>query len=194
MVVNDAAILAGADIASLTVTHGVTGQSGTSGNAVTISAVGQLVPGKTHDLAFGKINIGGGVSYANFDAGYDQTGAPVNGVASIGTVVVGGTWQGSNLIAGVMPDSTAGHAPWDAGATVIPVIPQGVSASLIPSIASIVIKGKVESASVPGAADTYGFVSDTIAHFSVDGVKQTFLSGQIDPVGDSVDAVARELS
>ncbi len=183
----DGAILAANDIASLTVTGSITGNYV---NPVVISAVGQVNPGKT-DLALGRISVDGAVTFANFLAGYDQTGAPVNGAAGIGAVTVGGNWSGSNLVAGVIA-GTDGHF----GALNATLITS--SASVIPTIASIIIKGQVVSATLPlgdtDVKDTYGFVAKEIDALSVHGVAQSLKNGVIDPVGDSIDTVLRDVS
>jgi hypothetical protein len=179
----DGAILAANDIASLTVTGAI---QGASTNAVTISAVGQVTPGKL-DLAFGKISVGTNVSYANFLAGYDQCGTPVNGAASIGTVVVGGDWSGSNLVAGVIAGSNGNF-----GASNDTLIT--TSSSVVPTIASIIIKGHVTSATPPGASDTYGFVAKQINSISVDGKVLKPIEGTLDPVDQSTDTDLREVT
>ena len=188
-VTGDGAILAANDIASLTVTGSITGQAS---NAVTISAVGQVTPGKL-DLAFGKIAVGskvantGNVTYTNFLAGYDQAGAPANGAASIGTVVVGGNWSESNLVAGVIAASNGNFG--DPHATLITT-----SSTVVPTIASIIIRGNVTGS---GAADTYGFVAKQIDAMSVDGHAQSLTLGVIDPVdpaGPDTDTVVREVT
>jgi hypothetical protein len=188
----DGAILAANDIASLTVTGSITG---TASNPVIISAVGQLNPGKT-DLAFGKISVGQdtnkqSVTYTNFLAGYDQSGAPVNGAASIGSVTVAGNWSESNLVAGVI----AGLVPNTSNTT---AFGQGTdkliatSSSVIPTIASIIIKGHVTTlAGVTDSADTFGFVAKTIDAFSVAGTKPSLKAGLIDPVDLSTDTDLR---
>jgi hypothetical protein len=184
-VYGDGAILAANDIASLTVTGAV---QGTSSNAVTISAYGQVTPGKL-DLAFGKISVVGSVSDTNFLAGYPQSGDPKNGngngAASIGSVVVGGDWSGSNLVAGVIAAALNGNFG-DAHATLI-----SSSSTVVPTIASIIIKGNVTGS---GAHDTYGFVAKQIDAFSVDGKAQSLAVGVIDPVGQSSDTVVREVT
>jgi hypothetical protein len=186
---NDGAILAANDIASLTVTGSVTGTS--ASNPVVISAYGQVNPGKT-DLAFGHITIGKNVTYTNFLAGYDQTLDPLNGAASIGAVVVGGNWAGSNLIAGAEPPLSGGGF----GDSIL------ITSGLIPKIASIIIEGHgapagqngVVSAPVPAAMGTFGFVSGKIGDLILDGVTQRLTIGLIDDVGHSDDTVLRELS
>jgi hypothetical protein len=182
------AILASQDIASLTVTGAITG---TYYDPVVISAVGKLDPGAGPNLAFGKISVGGDVTYASFLAGYDPSGNPVEGSASIGAVTIGGNWSGSNLVAGVIA-GTDGHF----GANNATLITTG--SSIIPSIASIIIKGKVQSAVPPppnvDSADTYGFVAGRIDAFTLDGVAQSLTLGVIDPVGDSTDTVLRDVT
>ena len=187
-VTDDGAILAANDIASLSVTGAITGNSS---NPVVISADGQLNPGKHGDLAFGAISVGGSVTYTNFLAGYDQSGAPdpSAGAASIGSVKVGGNWSGSNLVAAVIAGSN-GHFG-DPGATLI-----SSSKTAIPSIASIIIKGSVQRASPTDSADTYGFVAGKVEALSIDGhaVSLASLSAlPIDPVGNSFDTVVRDV-
>ena len=117
--------------------------------------------------------------------------SPWNGAASIGTVVVGGNWAGSNLIAGAEPTMTGGNF----GDSAL------ISSSVIPTIASIIIEGHgapagqngVVSAPVAGAPDTYGFISGKIGAFSLDGIAQSLSLGIIDPVGHSQDTVLRDL-
>jgi len=180
-VTDDGAILSANDIATLVVTGSV---AGNTSNPVEISALGQSSPGKT-DLAFGNIVVGHDVAYTNFLAGYDQTLSPVNGAASINQVVIGGDWSASNLIAGAEPVTI--HGPF--GQSML------INQNLVPTIASIIIKGQVESAMpTPGPANTYGFVSGKIEAFSLHGVVQSVAFGQIDPVGESVDTILSSLA
>jgi len=183
-VTDDAAILAANDIASLRVTGSITG---VASNPVVISAVGQLNPGKT-DLAFGKISVAGNVAYTDFLAGYDQTGAPANGAASIGSVIVGGNWSGSNLVAGVIAGVSNNYGdPTDVLIT--------STASVIPTIASIIIKGNVTNpAGVTDSPDTYGFVAKKIEAFALHGVSQSVANGVINPVGQSTDTDLRDIT
>ncbi len=175
----DAAILAANDIASLTVTGGITGAAS---NPVVISANGN--PGASSGIAFTKIAIAGNVTYANFLAGYDQAGLPSNGAAGIGSVIVGGNWSGSNLVAGVI--AANGHFG-DPHATLI-------DTADTPTIASIVIKGEVINAPVAGSANTYGFVAREIGSFTLHGIAQNITAGLIDPVGQSTDTVLRDVT
>ena len=73
-----------------------------------------------------------------------------------------------------------------------------MSPLFIPTIASIIIKGQVVSATVPegdpDAANTYGFVANKIDAFSIDGKAQSLASGFIAAVGDSIDTVLRDVS
>jgi hypothetical protein len=180
---DDGAILAANDIASLRITGSITG---TASNPVVISAVGQLTPGKT-DLAFGKISVAGNVAYTNFLAGYDQTG-PTNGAASIGSVIVAGNWSGSNLVAGVIAGVSGNYGdPTDVLIT--------SSASVIPTIASIIIKGNVTNPpGVTESPETYGFVAGKIEAFTLHGVAQSAAIGVINPVGQSTDTDLRDIT
>ena len=131
------------------------------------------------------------MTYANFLAGYSQADSPVNGDAIIGSVTVGGAWSGSNLVAGVIAGTDGYFGA--ANATLITS-----SASVVPTIASIIIKGQVTNPQVPSGGydepNTYGFVAKKIDAFSVDGVRQSFPTGVIPKVGSSTDAVLREIS
>jgi hypothetical protein len=175
-------IAAGGSISSLIVAGGIQGQAS---SPVTISAVGPATPGKLN-LAFGDIWVGGSVADTNILAGYDQYGNPVNGAASIYSVVVNGSWSGSNLVAGVL---AANGNFGDPNATLITS-----SASVVPTIAAIVIKGNVESATPPGAANTYGFVAEKIDALYVDGHAQAFAMNVVQNVDGAQDTDAREVT
>jgi hypothetical protein len=181
-VTDDGAIAAASDISSLSVT-GAAGIVGNSTNAVEISAYGRATYHKT-DLAFGKISVAHNVTYTNFLAGYDQSLTPSNGVGSIGSVVVGGNWSGSNLVAGAEP-VTAGGPYGDSTL---------ITTGVIPTIASIIVKGQVVSAPVTVSEGTYGFISGKIGAFSVDGAKFSVKNKEIDPVGQSDDTILEQLS
>ena len=182
-------IVAANDIGSLTVSGSVTG---TYSDPVVISAGGQDVPTRS-DLAFGRISVGGGVTYANILAGYDQTGAAVNGAASIGTVIVGGDWSGSNLVAGVLA-GTGGHFGAEDGSDSL--IPAGNS--IIPTIASIIIKGQVKSAIVPAGdtdlANTYGIVAGKIEALSINKLAQPLGSLSTVPINPVPDTAVQDIS
>jgi hypothetical protein len=162
-------VLAANAITSLNVSGAITG---TAIDPVIITAVGQVNPGAV-DLAIGHITVGHDVAFANILAGYGADLSPVNGAASIGTVVVGGDWSGSNLIAGAAPATPSD--PYG-GSTLI-------DSSLVPTIASIIIKGHVDSASA--AAGTYGFISGKIDSFSLAGALQKPPPATITDVGQS---------
>ncbi len=190
---NDGSIRVANDIGSLTVTGSI---AGTYENPVVISAVGQITHGKT-DLAFGKISVGkdgsgNSVTYADFLAGYDQSGSigtPVNRAASIGSVLVAGNWAGGNLVAGV---ETTG-ATFGANLKLIPP-----TASIIPTIASIIIQGKVENGPIHGAEtdgpNMYGFDTGKFGTVSIDGVAQSFPFGSITGLGNSTDTNLEEVT
>lgn len=73
---------------------------GSETTPVVISAEGQAQPGPTTDLAIKSISVGGTVARTSVLGGYNFQGMPVNADAQIGAVNVG-TWQESNLVAGV---------------------------------------------------------------------------------------------
>ena len=185
----DGAILAANDIGSLTVTGDIVGTPAApayNANPVVISAVGQLTPGKTGDLAFGKISVGGNVEFTNFLAGYDQNGNPVTADASIGTVKVAKDWTGSNLVAGVIAGSS-GHFG-DPADTLI-----STSNKVIPSIASIIIQGKVDSVPNGPTGDIYGIVAGKIGTLNVNGQALTLVAGAAKTLDTPTDTIAEEV-
>jgi hypothetical protein len=131
----------------------------------TISAVGQLKPAKTKDLAIGSITIPADAVLLNIFAGYDPSLTPVNGGAQIGKVSVAGNWTASNLVAGVMNVASTNKNFGDNNDAAIPT---GSPAS-IAKIASISIGGVIRGTT--GGTDHFGFVSQTIGSFSIGGIK-----------------------
>lgn len=166
-IMRSGAIQATHDIASLTV-RGHAGDpnfSSTSDLPFTISAVGQLKPAKSKDLAIGSITIFGDADLLNIFAGYNPSLTPVNGGAQIGKVSVAGNWIASNLVAGVMNATSTNKNFGDASDAAIPT----GSPSAIARIASISIGGVISGTT--GGTDHFGFVSQAIGSFSIGGIK-----------------------
>ena len=148
-----------------------------------ISARGESRPGRTTDVAFGRIEIDGSVSNSRFLAGVDVFGQPANADAQIGAVRVAGNWTASTISAGVSVgnDGLAG--------TLDDVLFAGKNrGSIVSKIASVVIRGTVEGTSTEN--DHFGFVAQQIGRFSVNGLaaaltaapRQSFEQGTFDDV------------
>jgi hypothetical protein len=143
---NSGAIRALRDIGTLTVKGSL---EGTDTHPVIISAVGQVTPTATVDLAMRSVTVLGRVFQAEILAGYgpDTTssvfGQALNADAQIGTLKTGGDWIASDLIAGL---ATGGDGFFgDAADTKINIagVTGGRDTAAISRIASIVIGGRV---------------------------------------------------
>jgi hypothetical protein len=112
------------------------------------------------NLAMPSILVRGDVTNTWFAAGYGELDfnnglGPINGAGSIGGVVVDGTWNGSNLIAGVTDGTADGFGRNDSS---------GAS-----RIAAIVIRGAVTN---NGIADShFGITAQTIVAANITGVR-----------------------
>ncbi len=141
------------------VTLAIAGKLGTAtlgGNLTdaTLSVLGKLAPAtQPHALALASLTIGGSVLHSQILAGYDLTGAATNADASIGTVIVGGAWSASSLVAGIADSTGDGFGQND---TLIP----GGSANIIATIASVLIKGRASGSMATG--DFYGITAEQI--------------------------------
>jgi len=155
-----------------------------------ISARGILAPTSiAKALAIGSLTIGGSVDRAQILAGYDRSGAAVNGEAGIGSVFVGANWSASSLAAG----ARAGDDGFFGTADDVAISPNG---PIVSKIASILIKGAASGSAADG--DHFGFVAEEIGSFKAGGVKIALspgagndLGGQ--PVGGPGDLRAREV-
>jgi len=126
----------------------------------TISALGQVVQGKTTDLTLAKLDVRGQVAGTSIFAGYDRSGAAANPDAQIGTVTVKGNWTASNLVAGATGGGDPGFGnPLDAKA------PGVDNLGIVSKIASVVIGGSVSGSGVPG--ENFGFVAQLVAKVKV---------------------------
>jgi hypothetical protein len=172
------AITATHDIASITVKGDIEGgdDAGKGVYPVVISAVGQLRPTATKDLAIGSITVGGHVTLANILAGLNPAKTAVNGGAQIGTVTVTGSWSQSNLVAGAMNAASTNKNFGDANDAAIPM---GSPAS-IAKITAIKIGGVISgTASAVNPNDHYGFVAHAIGGFYLGGTKITLPAGPV---------------
>jgi hypothetical protein len=166
------------------------GLLGNVGEPIIISAQGvSLVSGDRRDVALGKLQIGGGVQFAEVLAGYSPALQPVDGHAQIGVVHVRGDWTASDLVAGIQAGSAAGF-----GTVADSVIPDPVTGvSILSRIARVVIGGAVLGDA--GALNEYGFEAETIGAFLVGGhllPAKSFADGlTIAPTGD---VTVREVS
>jgi hypothetical protein len=177
----NASIRAQLDIGSLTVHGSLIGKSGAHGDSfVIISARGQKQQGATNDLAIGKMIVGGRVELAQVYAGYDRDLTPVNPDAQVGSIIVGGDWVASSMIAGTV-NLGADDAPGgtDANADNINFgdahdqkIGGGTdNPSIISRIGSITVAGQVYGtpSSFANLVNHFGFVAERIGTISVGG-------------------------
>lgn len=166
------------DILSMTVGN----LTGSSTNKVIISAEGFL--GQASDLttnvAIQNLTVTGSVSKAEILAGYglmdssnpDARGVAVNADAQIGNVVVGGNWDASSLVAGVIAggDGLFGTAD-DA-------LISGDSAYNNPSvyskISSIIVKGSASGSS----SANFGIDAEYIVSAKINGVSVPLKAGK----------------
>jgi hypothetical protein len=146
--------------------------SGSADRRVVIAARGQQNPSTAADLAIRSLRIGGDVRFADILAGQvldvDDAGSVVidiaNGDASIGSIVVLGTWEASNVSAGIGP--LFGNNYGD-GLDI--VLTTGGSPDRVAAIDSIRIEGDVLGTSAGG--DHFGFVAQFIRTFVQNGRK-----------------------
>jgi hypothetical protein len=174
-IANGGAIRSLANIGSLTVDGAITG---TAANPVYIAAKegANISASSTTDLAIGSVTIDGAVSYMDLLAGYganvsttstsgsttttDAAGNPLgnmaDGSAQIGTVTLGSTIGGSNIVAGIAPDSN-GHF-----GTIGDKVISGKLTKAVSSIANIIVAGQATT-----DAGSFGFVARSIGAVTV---------------------------
>jgi hypothetical protein len=179
--VSGAEIRVGADLGSATITGDVVNSLVTARGAESASL---------SNLAIGLLRVSGDISDSQILAGYDLSGLPVNGDASIGRMKVNGNWTASDLVSGVRDMASDGFGNADDA-----VIAANDQAGLIAQIGAVVVKGTVTGSAVAG--DHFGFVAQRILVFkhgtttlpldpSVDG--QTF------ELGTTGDVTVREVA
>lgn len=147
---------------------------GSNTNAVVIAAVGfqNLAPATT-DLAIKSLTVKGRVEFADILAGYtflNSMAHPVNADAQIGTVVVGGDWIASNLLAGAVLslDDDAAFGTPDDDALITDM--NGNAATITARIGSVVIKGQaLGTPDYLSTTDYYGLVAQQVGSLKVAG-------------------------
>lgn len=172
------AIVATHDISSIKVKGDIDGAAdvGKGAAPILISAVGQVKPTKTKDLAIGSLTVGGHVTLLNILAGFNPALAPVNGGAQIGTVSVTGSWSQSNLVAGAMNAASTNKNFGNANDAAIAI---GSPAS-IAKITAVKVGGVISGTpSATNPNDHFGFVAHAIGGFFIGGIKVTLPAGPV---------------
>ena len=151
------------DISSLTIKGNVIGNAT---NMALISARGQFTPPATSDIAIAKLTVNGRVEFGRIWAGVNSSETPENADAQIGSVVIGGDWISSDMVAGAVAGVDGFYGTADdakiSGVGVKDVA--GVSSK----ISSVVIGGLVHGTPA-SALDHFGFVAENIGSFKVKG-------------------------
>jgi hypothetical protein len=169
----NASIRAAEGIGMLVVKGGLIGNTGTEGDGRVIIAADRFhFLDDTANVVIGKVHIGGRVEFAQIFAGYDSGLGPQNADAQIGSIVVGGDWIASSVVAGAV-NLGEDDAPGGTGADADNVnfgdehdfkITEGDDSSAILSrIGSIRIAGEIFG--TPAAlseSDVFGFVAEQI--------------------------------
>ncbi len=149
----------------------VKGSVFSSGDPVLISALGTMNP--THQsaaMAIGKIKVDGNVQSAQFLAGFAERIA-TNPDASIGSVIVTGSWQSSDLVAGIIDATEDGFGRNDSAIGV-------GNPRMIAKIAKITVKGALIGS---GATDDhFGLTAQHIEKVRLQGHKITLSPGPTD--------------
>ncbi len=162
-----AAIIIARGIGTFTVGGAITGN-----DAATVrieSRVGAADP-QPH-IAFGKITVGGSVSFARIHGGFTTLVIENDSDAQIGAVTVGGDWIASDLVAGAT--AGAGDRFGDGNDVVTPSAND--DPNIFARIASITIAGRVRGTAVGG--DSFGFVAQQIGAFKLAGETIPLLAG-----------------
>jgi hypothetical protein len=157
----------------------------------TITVLGDLVPADGQaPQSIDRIMIGANVDHSQLLVGYNAAGDAVNADARVGQVRVAGDWMASDFIVGAAagPDNLFG--------TDDDVLVSGGS-SIIPRVASIVIKGS--AAGTADETDHYGIVAEYIGGLRVGAMQFPFMRGPRNDlggfdVGTTFDLTAREVT
>jgi hypothetical protein len=162
---------------------------GNATNRVLIEARGSLVPVGPIDVAIQSLTVLGRVERADVLAGYLQNTA-ISGEAQIGAVTVGGDWIASNLVAGAKAGADGQFGTADDA-------PIGPGDPAIPKIASVAVGGQVLG--TVGGSDHFGFVSQQIGSFRVNGISLPMHPGPGNDlaglaVGPTGDVTVREVA
>jgi uncharacterized repeat protein (TIGR01451 family) len=165
-------IIANDDIGKVKIGGGILGLSS---NPALIVARGQSSkPATGFDTAIAGLMVKGDVRSALIFAGFNANFDPINADASIGAVVVGGSWKASSLVAGARDTGATGFGVGD-------TLQVTDDTSLIARIASITIKGEVIGSFDSG--DNFGFVSQQIDKVKIQGRNIPLTAG---PSNDNV--------
>ncbi len=155
-------------------------------NAATLSAVGITAPkNSAKAVAIGSISIGGSVVSAQILAGYDRSGLAANPEAGIGSVRVGGNWQASDLVAGVISGADGFFGTDDDE----PISRQKPIAA---RIAELVIKGTAVGTAEQN--DHFGIVAGQVDRLKADGVRIPLTPGSGNDLGGVLVGTSDDLS
>ena len=163
--------------------------AGSDNAEATISALGNT--SRVRDGgAMRSVFIGGSVEGAQFLAGFDRTGALVNGNAGIGSVTVRGNWIASDLVAGVAPGADGMFGTEDDGLF-------GAVDRAVARIAAIVIDGAIRGSG--NGNERFAIVAEEIVAFETAGTDIALSQGarnDIAPLSLSADGnvVLREIA
>lgn len=154
---------------------------GRPGQVISISAQGAEIAGKATDVAIGKIIVKGRVERADVLAGFTRNDIPVNPDAQIGTVMIGGDWVASNLVAGVHSNDGFFGDSNDFAITI------NDDAAIRSRIAAVVIKGQVIGTPSSTDASTFAIAAQQLGTVKIGGVTIPLQPG----VSDDTFAAAR---
>jgi hypothetical protein len=150
------------------------------GQIGSIKVLGQLTSDDPNDPAMfaarnkiGKLVIDGNVQNALILIGYDKAGNTVNPDASLGTLMVKGSWMASSLAVGVADSTSDGFGRNDTAIT------PDTTPTVVSKIASIVIKGPATGSAAMD--DFFGFTAQKIGKLSIN---KTSISLQKDTPDD----------
>jgi hypothetical protein len=145
---------------------------GNSTSPAVVSAGGQLGATGLTDLAIGSVIVRGHVEHGLIAAGVDPVTTlayqPVDADAQIGSVVVGGDWIASSIVAGAVAGTNGFFGDGDdtgmVGVALFKDNPIAFS-----KIGSVTIGGQVLG--TIGGTDHYGFVAETIGSVHIGGTR-----------------------
>jgi len=171
-------IISGGSIDAITVAGNLTGNASVP---VRISALG-TVGAKTAAgaVALRSLDVGGGVLHAQVLAGYSRALTPSNGVASIGSIDVAGSWNASSAVAGVADLTGDGFGQNDA--------PIGglVSPGVLARIAKVTIHGIAAGSTATG--DFFGITAQQLGRVLAGSIRPPLGAGSdgflLDPLNN----------
>lgn len=166
--VRNADIFAGGIIGSVNVGGALTGSS--------VIATGRSAPANARaSVALPKIGVGGSVQDSFIGAGYDLAGIAVNPDAAIGTVIIRGNFETSDIATGIDPVSTFYGEGDDLVATPLSGPFAGLQrgdpaiVARIARIARVVIAGSVIGVPVP-TGEHHAIIAESIGSVRVGGI------------------------